>query len=42
MFWDLPELPARRLTPEVPLLMQVLLSNLGDEAVDAHTGRLLE
>lgn len=42
VFWDLPELPARRLTVEVPLLMQVLQSNLGDEAVDAHTGRLLE
>lgn len=42
MFWDLTELPARRLTGEVPLLMQVLLNNLGNEAVDAHTGRQLE
>lgn len=42
VFWDLPELLARRLTLEVPLPSQVLLGNLGDEAVDAHTGNLLE
>lgn len=38
MFWDLTEPPTHRLTLEASLLLQVLLKNLGHEAVDATLG----
>lgn len=36
-----PELPAPRLTPKTPLLTQVLLENLANEAIDDHSGQTL-